>query len=243
VRTHAFQSVKWLLGLAVVGWGVTRLYQRRTQRPLRKSYIPEDYRAAGVIFYTLDRAKQLCKLLLAVEERRVSFRELGVGSGSGQKRVLLFPQGKREPEDEGDYLATARREFIEETGDPSNLARHLKGELGRTWYVAAKMAVVFCEVPSEEATMDAFKVSAPAKPAPKARRQQARKQEKEAHQKKALPLQPVWVDVSDLRSAMKPSDTGEVKTEIGPFYLFPVSRKFFQIAEVSRWLGVPPVRR
>eukprot|EP00434_Breviolum_minutum_P004991 symbB.v1.2.004404.t1/scaffold247.1/size253962/4 len=250
VRNHALQSLKWVTGLVIVGWGAVRLYEQRRlrrvpgMRSLRKGTIPEDYRAAGVIFYTLEK-QEPCKVLLAVEERRVSLKELGLGSGSGQRRVLLFPQGKREPEDEADFISTARREFIEETGDPTNLARHLEGDLDRTWYMAAKMAVVFCEVPSDEATMEGFKSQAAPKPTPKpkARRQQPRQQEKEAHQHKPLPLQPVWVNASDLSSAVKPTSTGEVNTDIGRFHLFPVSRKFFQIAEVSRWLGVVAPRR
>eukprot|EP00913_Durusdinium_trenchii_P016261 g15283.t1 len=107
------------------------------------------------------------------------------------------------------------------------------------------MAVVFCEVPasvveeSEEARSS--QAAAPAKPAPRPRRQQARQQEglpeKDAQKKKALPLQPVWVDASDLRIALG-SSAGEVETQIGRYHLFPVSRKFFQIGEVSRWLGL-----
>ncbi|CAK9097330.1 unnamed protein product [Durusdinium trenchii] len=243
LRFRAWQGLKWAAGAALVGWGVLRLYERRPRRRrssvVRGAAIPEDFRAAGVIFYTMN-AQELGKLLLAVEERRVPLRELGLGSGSAQKRVLLFPQGKREPEDE-DYVATARREFVEETADFGDLARHLKGPLEAIWYIAAKMAVVFCEVPasvveeSEEARSS--QAAAPAKPAPRPRRQQARQQEKDAQKKKALPLQPVWVDASDLRIALG-SSAGEVETQIGRYHLFPVSRKFFQIGEVSRWLGL-----
>lgn len=55
-------------------------------------------------------------------------------------------------------MATARREFIEvlearqgalgwqETGDPTGLAHHMESlKNAATWYIAAKMAVVFCE--------------------------------------------------------------------------------------------------
>ncbi|CAK9097324.1 unnamed protein product [Durusdinium trenchii] len=238
LRFRAWQGLKWAAGAALVGWGVLRLYERRPRRRrssvVRGAAIPEDFRAAGVIFYTMN-AQELGKLLLAVEERRVPLRELGLGSGSAQKRVLLFPQGKREPEDE-DYVATARREFVEETADFGDLARHLKGPLEAIWYIAAKMAVVFCEVPAS-VVEESEEAAAPAKPAPRPRRQQARQQEKDAQKKKALPLQPVWVDASDLRIALG-SSAGEVETQIGRYHLFPVSRKFFQIGEVSRWLGL-----
>eukprot|EP00913_Durusdinium_trenchii_P016263 g15283.t3 len=102
------------------------------------------------------------------------------------------------------------------------------------------MAVVFCEVPAS-VVEESEEAAAPAKPAPRPRRQQARQQEglpeKDAQKKKALPLQPVWVDASDLRIALG-SSAGEVETQIGRYHLFPVSRKFFQIGEVSRWLGL-----
>ncbi|CAK9097332.1 unnamed protein product [Durusdinium trenchii] len=177
LRFRAWQGLKWAAGAALVGWGVLRLYERRPRRRrssvVRGAAIPEDFRAAGVIFYTMN-AQELGKLLLAVEERRVPLRELGLGSGSAQKRVLLFPQGKREPEDE-DYVATARREFVEETADFGDLARHLKGPLEAIWYIAAKMAVVFCEVPAS-VVEESEEAAAPAKPAPRPRRQQARQQ-------------------------------------------------------------------
>ncbi|CAE7853646.1 hypothetical protein AK812_SmicGene40137 [Symbiodinium microadriaticum] len=242
LQVSLVHTLKWTLALLVCVWAVCRLRRARQQprRRLKGFPVPEDYRAAGVIFYTVDELQNVGQMLLAVEDRKVSLRELGVGSGSGQKRVLLFPQGKREQEDAG-FVATARREFIEETGDPTSLSGYLEGNALSTWFPAAKMGVVFCEVPASAA--EPFSQRAPApQPEPRPRRQQPRQQEKQSQQKKPWPLQPVWVDVSSLRSALK-SSTGQVATTIGLFHLFPVTRKFFLLDEVSDWLGISRSRR
>jgi len=205
--------------------------------------IPQEYKAAGVLFFTREKssissqvsrllpgadgaASQVSRVLLGVEERKVSLRELGSGSGTAKRRVLLFPQGKVEKCDRASFVETARREFIEETGDPGGvLAEHLKEwdsrsdkQLPPSWFAFAKMAVVFCEVPEQhavESAADAFDSS--------------------------LPMRAVWVDADDLRRALaSPSNAAEVKTDAGLFPLFPMTRRFLQSGDSKRWLGMAP---
>lgn len=181
--------------------------------------VPGDYRAAGVIFFTRDVAGDVAHVLLGVEERKVSLRELGVGSGTAKKHVLLFPQGKRELSDRG-FVDTARREFVEETADLAGLADHLETAAAgdappppAVWFVQAKMAVLFCEVPGSSIDIAPTTTS-------------------------TLPLRPVWVAAGELRRALaSASNATEVKTELGWFALFPMTRRFLQTSGASQWLG------
>lgn len=216
----------------------TRLRRQRSRRatapPPPQSEVPASYRAAGVLFYTRSSAGDVSHVLLGVEERKVPLRDLGQGSGSAKRKVLLFPQGKREPYDRG-FVDTARREYVEETADPFGVAERLEAAvssttplLPSTWYADAKMAVVFCEVPAScvLAAGDAETV----------KRAQTPTEE--------LPLRPVWVEAGDVRRALAATSTAsrDVKTELGWFPLFPVTRRFLQTAGVLRWLGVAASR-
>eukprot|EP00929_Paragymnodinium_shiwhaense_P003548 TRINITY_DN104111_c0_g1_i1.p1 TRINITY_DN104111_c0_g1~~TRINITY_DN104111_c0_g1_i1.p1 ORF type:complete len:376 (+),score=63.92 TRINITY_DN104111_c0_g1_i1:63-1190(+) len=200
--------------------------------------IPEDYKAAGVIFFTRDPDnKEVSSLLLGIEERKVPLRDLGEGSGSAKRSVLLFPQGKRETYDKG-YLDTARREFVEETDDPTGLASYLEKLLkaGKewwresspvlprpTWFQAAKLAVVYCEVEAPE--MDKLTEAM---------------EKRSKHCK--FPLRPVWVNATQLRKALNSPNPGfEVVTKVGPFPVFPLHRRFFRMPEVRRWLEMARV--
>lgn len=204
-----------------------RLRRRRARSALLtrppESPVPPDYRAAGVIFYTRDSTGDISHVLLGVEERKVPLRELGQGSGSAKRRVLLFPQGKREPSDRG-FIDTARREYVEETDDPARLAWHLEDAISgktpplpSTWWADAKMAVVFCEVPESSTVVGGTQPV----------------QEK-------LPLLPVWVSAADLRRALASTSASsmDVKTKLGWFPLFPVTRRFLQTAGILKWLGM-----
>jgi len=89
------------------------------------------YKAAGVIFFTQE-AGQVLNVLLALEERKVSAKLLGIeleAGGSGASKVstdvVVFPQGRREKKDEGDPVETAMREYHEEMGNFGALTEHL----------------------------------------------------------------------------------------------------------------------
>jgi len=126
--------------------------------------------------------------------------------------MLVFPQGKHEDEDD-DHLATAKREFIEETADPSDLSRFLKDtdDTLAVWYKEAKMAVCFCEVPVEETLR-----------APPARL--------------GRPLKPVWVEVSALRRVLAQPVSSKLDTGSGTHVLFPMTRKFLSTAQARLWM-------
>lgn len=189
------------------------------------SAIPEEYKAAGVIFFTRDtQTTDVQYILMGVEERKVQLRDLGRGSGTGLRNVLLFPQGKRETYDKG-FLDTARREFLEETDDPSGLASYLD-EVERTqewskkpsWYPPAKLAVVYSEVPRQEVAKLSYEIASRGKFS-------------------KFPLRPVWVEAAELRRALASPNTGaEVLTSLGRFPIFPVHRRFFKSADARRWL-------
>merc|ERR1719282_1481372 len=91
----------------------------------------QGYKAAGVIFYTQEKG-EVKHVLLALEERRVSAKQLGIEVESGPDAkdkidtdVVVFPQGRRERKDEGDPVETAMREYHEETGNFGALTEHL----------------------------------------------------------------------------------------------------------------------
>eukprot|EP00930_Biecheleria_cincta_P044426 TRINITY_DN30543_c0_g1_i2.p1 TRINITY_DN30543_c0_g1~~TRINITY_DN30543_c0_g1_i2.p1 ORF type:complete len:287 (+),score=40.92 TRINITY_DN30543_c0_g1_i2:44-904(+) len=222
-----------------------RLRWLRGRIPPSTAIVPEDYRAAGVVFYTNDKLSGVGYVLLGIEERMVPLRELGLGSGSAPRKVLVFLQGKREPED-ANFIDTARREFMKETGDAMGLADHMQaGCTTASWYPAARMVVVFCEVPASDVVRPQAAQVLPSRPAEKQRRQQPRQQEKRSKQKEPLALKLVWVHASDLRACLETANPGSnVVTELGQFPLFPVTRKFLQSSSVLRWLGsFKPPRR
>lgn len=143
---------------------------------------PEDaYRAAAVVFFTRGKLGKLEKVLVAVEERKVSASFLGLEQkGKVMERLVVFPMGRKEKKDKNDAVETAKREYIEETLDYGKLARYLdfadfdgleEGDsrcaipkpgdpIPATWtgaknmalrFAPACMTVLFCEVPAREA--------------------------------------------------------------------------------------------
>lgn len=211
-----------------------------SRAPVPHDDVPADYKAAGVIFYTLDAMGMVSSVLLGVEERKVQLKDLGDSAGGSAKlRVLLFPQGKRENEDTG-YVDTARREFEEETADPTGLMSWLTGDeecrCAVAWNPSAKMAVIFREVPfascipfprdADHGGGSEGSVGVP----PSGYRETPE-----------LPMKPLWVDALELRrTLLAESPSAEVRTELGSFPLFPMTRRFFRTAAAMRWLGLEP---
>jgi len=188
---------------------------------LPESEIPADFRASGVLFFTRDATGSVAQVLLAIEERKVSLKELGQGSGSARRQVVVFPQGKREPAD-GNAVATALREYVEETADAGSLAVQLQAaatgsaSVPMSWFPSAKMAVAFCEVPPEASSVCSTVNS----------------------QADTLPLRPVWVSCENLRHALEGGKAIELETKLGAFPLFPMARRFLHTPDAKRWLGI-----
>mmetsp|Transcript_8051 Transcript_8051/g.18820 ORF Transcript_8051/g.18820 Transcript_8051/m.18820 type:complete len:264 (+) Transcript_8051:50-841(+) len=204
---------------------------RRLQGSLQGSptpiSIPADYRAAGVIFFTSAEDGEISQLLLGVEERKVRLRELGRGAGGTRNMpVLIFPQGKREAWD-SNFVATAQREFLEETGHSAvaaeldsfvEAAESSTKDLPATYFEYAKMGVIFCEVPSKISEL----------------RHAVSPGQKQV-------VRPVWVRAKELREAlMSPHADAEVRTAAGPVPLFPMTRRFLTTDYCKRWLALAP---
>jgi len=207
-------------------WRRLQRFARRRQPP--SGAVSKDYRAAGVLFYICDASGEVSHILLGVERRKVPLRDMNAGSGTAQRQVLLFPQGKVERVDKNCF-DTAMREWIEETEDPAGLASLLQRSadgvgqpLPVDYYENAKMAITFCQV-GEDGSTPPVVTSA----------------------KKTLQLRPVWVAVAELRHALaSPSGSAELSTELGRFPLFPMTRRYLQISGVMKWMSMArPNRR
>merc|ERR1712014_497965 len=120
-----------------------------------------------------DSAGKIERVLTAVEERKVQASYIGLPQkGKVVQRMVLFPMGRRGREDKNDTVETAKREYIEETGDYGGLSKYLdfadfdggkpmdedaKRILGAwtgrenmaVYFSPASMIVLFCEVPAE----------------------------------------------------------------------------------------------
>lgn len=97
-------------------------------KPAEDANQPDEqaFSAAGVVFFTRDSSEAVDKVLLAVEERKVSASFMGLDKkGKITTKVMIFPMGRREKKDKSDAVETARREYVEETGDFGGLARFL----------------------------------------------------------------------------------------------------------------------
>lgn len=197
-----------------------------------------------MLFFTRGADGDVAHVLLAVEERKVPLKDLGRGTGSGKLPLLVFPQGKVEPEDKS-FVDTARREFVEETADAGALAACLAEAeaamaseggactLPVAWFMMAKMAVIFCEVERVHAAEAGDDVLPSLEPAVVA-------------QELPFPLRPVWVEAAVLRNALASSLPGvEVLTSLGSYPIFPMARRFLWTAPAQRWLDgpLPPLAR
>jgi len=196
--------------------------------PVPGATIPKDYRAAGVIFFVRGLDGDVAHVLLGLEERKVSLKEHHAGKGTGWRRLLLFPQGKREPTDRN-FVDTAMREFVEETADAAGLSQLLEpaasGEKEpppSAWFQQAKMAVTFCEVGVAGSTPPLL----------------ATAEDEGQAEAPPLTLRPVWVHAGELRRVLAAaSGRTEVHTDFWWFSLFPMTRRFLRTVGVTRWLG------
>eukprot|EP00928_Gymnodinium_smaydae_P023720 TRINITY_DN19464_c0_g1_i1.p1 TRINITY_DN19464_c0_g1~~TRINITY_DN19464_c0_g1_i1.p1 ORF type:complete len:313 (-),score=59.88 TRINITY_DN19464_c0_g1_i1:41-979(-) len=188
--------------------------------------IPGNYQSAGVLFFTRDPRGVVDRVLLGVEERRMSREELGFrGSPDAEKLpVLGFPQAAREDWDRG-YIDTALRGFAELTADPQGLSKYLQRAATSdaepppaTWFTNTKTAVIFCEVDPEYSRSD------PDVPA-------------------LVPLRPRWVEADELRNALASSSpVAELQTSFGSYVLSPTARRFLRCGDAAQWLGITRAR-
>jgi len=133
------------------------------------------FKASAVAFFTRDKAGKVSKVLMALEERKVSGSWIGSEkTGKFLQKMVMFPMGRREKKDKSDTVETAKREYIEETGDFGGLSQYLDFAVfdgedlgvdmdaekavkeGAPWsgkgnaavfFAPASMIVLFCEVP------------------------------------------------------------------------------------------------
>lgn len=97
-----------------------------SQSAAQKQNAEEAYRAAAVVFFTRHEDGSVDKVLVALEERKVSAGFLGLEEkGKVNKLLVVFPMGRKEKKDKNDAVETAKREYIEETLDFGALARFL----------------------------------------------------------------------------------------------------------------------
>lgn len=198
-----------------------------------KQNAEEAYRAAAVVFFTRHEDGSVDKVLVALEERKVSAGFLGLEEkGKVNKLLVVFPMGRKEKKDKNDAVETAKREYIEETLDFGALARFLDfadfegggdvtanriapgAKVPMTWsgadnmalyFPPAAMTVLFCEVPPGE-------VHEPGQePAVKKQRREEAAAELEAlpkpspsyHVGKVGHLQPTWIDAEHLKAVAR----------------------------------------
>eukprot|EP00927_Polykrikos_kofoidii_P062822 TRINITY_DN57616_c0_g1_i1.p1 TRINITY_DN57616_c0_g1~~TRINITY_DN57616_c0_g1_i1.p1 ORF type:complete len:340 (-),score=77.46 TRINITY_DN57616_c0_g1_i1:317-1336(-) len=138
------------------------------------------YHAAAVAFFTRDECGAVCKVLVAYEDRKIRAFDIGLQQpGKVNQRMLIFPMGRREKKDKNDGVETAKREYVEETGDYGGLSKYLdfadfEGAASEdeatdskapirdeaTWtgtgnmalyFAPAGMIALFCEVPAKAA--------------------------------------------------------------------------------------------
>eukprot|EP00435_Cladocopium_sp_Y103_P058250 s775_g20.t1 len=201
--------------------------------PAQKQNAEEAYRAAAVVFFTRHKDGSIDKVLVALEERKVSAGFLGLEEkGKVNKLLVVFPMGRKEKKDKNDAVETAKREYIEETLDFGALARFLDfadfegggdvtanriapgAKVPMTWsgadnmalyFPPAGMTVLFCEVPPGE-------VHEPGQePAVKKQRREEAAAELEAlpkpspsyHVGKVGHLQPIWIDAEHLKEVAR----------------------------------------
>jgi len=138
------------------------------------------YMAAAVVFFTRCSQGSVSKVLVAVEDRKVQASYIGLTQkGKVSQRMLVFPMGRKEKKDKNDPVETAKREYVEETGDFGGLSRYLdfadfggedsdedadKGDEDlKIWkgtgnmalnFPPASMVALFCEVPAAAADCD-----------------------------------------------------------------------------------------
>jgi len=135
------------------------------------------FSTAAVVFFTRDKTNAVAKVLVSREERKVRASDVGLDQkGKVVQSMALFPMGRREKKDKNDPVETAKREYLEETGDYGGLSQYLdfadfdgggsgdEGPIvkeddamwsGKTnfclFFKPAKAMTLFCEVPAKAA--------------------------------------------------------------------------------------------
>ncbi|CAJ1352896.1 unnamed protein product [Effrenium voratum] len=231
--------------------------------------VPEDaYRSAAVVFFTRSEEGKVAKVLVALEERKVSASFVGDGTGKVNQLLVVFPMGRKEKKDKNDAVETAKREYIEETLDYGSLARYLDfadfdgggdiaatrippgGKVPMTWsgaenlalyFAPAAMTLLFCEVPPCE-------VDEPGQePAAKKRRQQDTAAELEAKPKpspsyrvgKVGHLQPFWIEATELRKvALSKEKAPKLSLQQQDCCFFPTNASVLRMPEARKWLDI-----
>mmetsp|Transcript_26107 Transcript_26107/g.56614 ORF Transcript_26107/g.56614 Transcript_26107/m.56614 type:complete len:510 (-) Transcript_26107:162-1691(-) len=175
------------------------------------------YTAAGVIFFTRDAEGKVTNLLLGVEDRKVKFKDMGEDKpGQSTMKVVLFPQGKVQKRD-ADFVATAKRELLEETGEDllvKRMDQYLPGcsEVPAHFLENAKMMVVFIQVGEDGFDPPPFEG------------------------KEGAQMSLFWVPVEMFAGDKKLTT---LDTPSGEFPLFPVTRKYISCRQFQAWLNSP----
>eukprot|EP00811_Abedinium_folium_P037030 NODE_9683_length_1406_cov_4.855356.p1 GENE.NODE_9683_length_1406_cov_4.855356~~NODE_9683_length_1406_cov_4.855356.p1 ORF type:complete len:360 (+),score=107.69 NODE_9683_length_1406_cov_4.855356:313-1392(+) len=221
-------------------------------KPEQKQQKDPEYRAAAVVFFTRKTSGDVAHVLVAVEERQVQARFLGLQqSGKVTRPMIVFPMGRREKKDKTDAVETAKREYIEETSDFGGLSEYLAvadfsdgvGEGGPSHrnlavlFAPASMIVLFCEVPVKAANLSG---EPPAKKPKLAETPPKPKPSPTYHPGKTDHLQPAWVDAEELRSALATRDgLPEICVNATSHKIFPMVMSILRVPDVREWLGVP----
>eukprot|EP00746_Dinoflagellata_sp_MGD_P165566 gnl/MRDRNA2_/MRDRNA2_94912_c0_seq1.p1 gnl/MRDRNA2_/MRDRNA2_94912_c0~~gnl/MRDRNA2_/MRDRNA2_94912_c0_seq1.p1 ORF type:complete len:326 (-),score=101.85 gnl/MRDRNA2_/MRDRNA2_94912_c0_seq1:93-1070(-) len=223
----------------------------------------DSYRAAGVVFFTRAKTGSINRVLLALEERKVQAAHLGLGqSGKVSKKVVVFPQGRREKKDKSDPVETAKREYIEETGDFAGFSQHLdvaefdsdddaappdgikkKNGSGNIalWFSPASMVVLFCEIPPEAARKESAPREGHNPDLPELANDEKRGNTHSYRVGKMNHVECVWVDIAELRKALaSEGKSPSLRTTSGDeYHMFPMNLSILRIPEAKEFLGVP----
>lgn len=223
------------------------------------------YRAAGVVFFTRGKTGSIDRALLALEERKVQAAHLGLEKGGKvSQRMIVFPQGRREKKDKSDPVETAKREYIEETGDFGEFSQYLdvadfdsdddepsKGSSRKKsncknialWFAPASMVVLFCEIPQEAAQKE-DSAKGPSPDLPEVAKDEKRQNTHSYRVGKMNHVECVWVDIVELRKALaSESKAPNVRTRKGEeYHMFPMNLSILRIPEAKEFLGVPEKR-
>lgn len=225
----------------------------------KKDVDADAYRAAGVVFFTRAKNGSIDKVLLALEERKVQASHLGLEkSGKVTQKMIVFPQGRREKKDKSDPVETAKREFIEETGDFGSLSQYLdvadfdsdddeaspessktNCKNGAFWFAPALMVVLFCEIPREAAEKEGKCKAEPKPDLPEISTNEKKGNTHSYRVGKMDHVDCVWVDIAELRKTLKSDGKApKLRTRAGEeYHIFPMNLSVLRIPESREFLG------